>query len=460
MQEVLQNSIDKNYASLTPSAAGEISRKLEANTFIQGSIKAAGEHIRMNAHLIDASNEEVFKSFQIEGSSEGDIFRLTDSLSRLVQNYLEIKVLEKEVVYDLRSGIATNSAEAYRSYIEGLNFYFAKEVSLALGRLKESIRLDPDFFAAYDWLLAVYNSHGFNQQDFSQIEHARELLQKIMEWDTGKLSRMEQLSFNMIVAKYIDKNPLEYISLCRQMLEYDPQQRVIWFKLGSAFNSIGQYENAINAFEKAVELSNQWEVSDQWIGPYKQWGSAFFYSGNYEKEMEVYSLALGHFPENPEITVNIIRSALAAGDTLKVNEYLPIYESERKNKNFWSHAGVVHRLAHQYAEAGLIEEAGAMWKKILLMEPNDSYHERCYAEFLILNDLDYQEGLDLIDGILKDNPDYYDILYFKGVGLLRLGRLEEALETLQAAWDKRFTYRHDHKLAIQEAEQALAKIAN
>ncbi len=36
MQEILHNSDQINYASFTPAVAGEISRKLDANTFIQG----------------------------------------------------------------------------------------------------------------------------------------------------------------------------------------------------------------------------------------------------------------------------------------------------------------------------------------------------------------------------------------------------------------------------------------
>jgi hypothetical protein len=41
------------------------------------------------------------------------------------------------------------------------------------------------------------------------------------------------------------------------------------------------------------------------------------------------------------------------------------------------------------------------------------------------------------------------------MGLYKLGHTEEALQILKQAWEKRFTYRHDHYLAIQEVEQAL-----
>ncbi len=56
----------------------------------------------------------------------------------------------------------------------------------------------------------------------------------------------------------------------------------------------------------------------------------------------------------------------------------------------------------------------------------------------------------------EDSPDYYDILFFKGLALYKQGHLEEAQEILNMAWDKRLTYRHNHYLAIQEVEAALA----
>ena len=73
-----------------------------------------------------------------------------------------------------------------------------------------------------------------------------------------------------------------------------------------------------------------------------------------------------------------------------------------------------------------------------------------------MKDINVEEGLELLNGILELYPDYYDILFFKGLALYKQGHLEEAYEILKAAWDKRFAYRHDHYLAIKEVEQALA----
>jgi len=67
---LLQSKDLTSYASLTPSVASKISKKLDANVFIYGSINQAGARIRVNAQLIDSETEEIFKSFQIEGPAK------------------------------------------------------------------------------------------------------------------------------------------------------------------------------------------------------------------------------------------------------------------------------------------------------------------------------------------------------------------------------------------------------
>jgi tetratricopeptide (TPR) repeat protein len=456
MQEILPASGQLNRASLTPALASEISRKLDANTFIQGGIKSAGREIRLNAQLVDARSEEIFKTFQVNASSEDDIFLITDSLSRLVRNYLEIRALDKGLEYDLRSGNATHSAEAYRYYILGLNSYFTGDFSQAIERLNLSISLDPDFFAPYSWLLEAYGRKGLLSQDYVQIEHARDLLNILLQWDTSALSRLEQISLKMIKARYIHKNPREYINLCKNMLEFDPQQRIIWFNLGEAYNSIQQWDQAIEAYEQSLLISEQWDVGAAWAGSYQSLASAYHANGDHQEEAEVLKTGLSKFPENRDFRRQQSVCALSLGDSAKSVSYLSMYKNLAQEQLFWTDIEVDHRIAHIYANHSYNEEAEDLWRKVVNGEAFSTYHKRCFAEFLILNEVNIDEGLHIVNTILEASPDYYDILYFKGWALYKQGHLEEALNILNIAWEKRLTYRHNHFLAIQEVQTALA----
>ncbi|MCK4345059.1 MAG: hypothetical protein KAX05_07210, partial [Bacteroidales bacterium] len=121
MFDILESSRNINYVSLTPSIASDIALKLEANTFIFGSLLKAGNKIRISAQLRDSESEEIYKSFEIDGNTEDDLFHIIDSLSFLIKNYLEIKVMKQDIDYDVNTWAKTSSPKAYRYYIQGMN---------------------------------------------------------------------------------------------------------------------------------------------------------------------------------------------------------------------------------------------------------------------------------------------------------------------------------------------------
>lgn len=93
---------------------------MEANFFIIGNINKDGTIIRINAQLIDSKTEEVFKSFQINGTAE-KILSTIDSLAMMAKNFLIITNLKKEDVLDYRHFASTSSPEAYSYFVYAEN---------------------------------------------------------------------------------------------------------------------------------------------------------------------------------------------------------------------------------------------------------------------------------------------------------------------------------------------------
>jgi TolB-like protein len=88
---VLQSKGRIDYAPITPSYARTLSKKLDANVLINGSIKQAGTTIHIIVQLIDSKTGAVLKYFHTEGlSKEEEILQIIDSLSALVKNFLVI----------------------------------------------------------------------------------------------------------------------------------------------------------------------------------------------------------------------------------------------------------------------------------------------------------------------------------------------------------------------------------
>ena len=87
MYAILKSDGNVNYASITPSVASEVALKLDTRIFILGNILKAGNQIRVNAQLVNAETEEIYKTYEVDGNTEDDIFSMADSLSGLIRNY-------------------------------------------------------------------------------------------------------------------------------------------------------------------------------------------------------------------------------------------------------------------------------------------------------------------------------------------------------------------------------------
>ncbi len=82
------------------------------------------------------------------------------------------------------------------------------------------------------------------------------------------------------------------------------------------------------------------------------------------------------------------------------------------------------------------------------------------AWFLIDNNRNINEGLDLIDNALKLEPDNYSYLDTKGWGLFKQGKYQEALEFLEKSWALKPVYDHEVYLHLEAVKKAVASQKN
>jgi tetratricopeptide (TPR) repeat protein len=109
-----------------------------------------------------------------------------------------------------------------------------------------------------------------------------------------------------------------------------------------------------------------------------------------------------------------------------------------------------------YSESGQFEKAEAYYRDAIKQDPDNPYWTHEFSWFLIDNEIDIEEGLELAEGILEKLPEYWPSIDAKGWALYKLGRSEEALKLLKDSWDLKFAYSHNGYLHIQEVEKALA----
>jgi tetratricopeptide (TPR) repeat protein len=447
INSLIQSKGLKNYSSLSASTASMISKKLNANFFICGSIKQAGPTIRLNAQLIDSKTEEILKPFQIEATKEQMNFGLVDSLSMMVKNFLIISKLVKKEPLDAQLLASTNSPEAYRYFTFGQKAYLNLDFSNAVKWYSQAVEKDSNFIFAILRLSYAYSSLG--------------LFDQAKKWCLKAYSKRDQMTFlqrsflNYIYAVNFE-TPFERIEYSKRAIEIDDQLPMFYYFLGLTYNELSQYDKAIPEFKKALEVYERWGLKPMWVLNYTYLGIAYHRTNQYKKEKQLYKKAEKDFPDNYRLIYFQAILSLTEKDTVKANEYIQKYKTISRGIGS-SEADITTSVAAIYSEADILNKAEEHYRKALALEPENQNRINTLAYFLINKEINTVEGLKLVEKALEISPENYSFLDTKGWGLFKQGKNNEALELLEKSWKFKPRYIHRTYLHIQEVKKAVAE---
>jgi len=445
---LLQNSELANSASLTPAVASNISRKLDANTYIYGSINQAGSTIRVNAQLIESRSMDSYKSFQLEGKSEKEIFLIIDSLSVMIKDFLMISIMEKQIIPDFRWLISTSSADAYRFYMYGNRAFYKYQMPSAIDWYIRAVELDTNFTEALRMLAFTYNWLGM-------IDQSKKIRLKLYN-NKEHMSIQERIWTDVLYADYFE-TPYEKIKYLNLLIEIDDQMPVPYSMMANAYDDLKKYEDAIPLREKELEIYNNWGSKPRWSLSYTYLGKSYHITGQFNKERELYNRAEQHFPNDSRILYRQAILELSEGDTIRAGDYIQKYRSTFMINNK-SRPEFTYNLARIHEEAGLLREAEKYYRQALSLEPESALRLNDLAWFLIEEDINIIEGLKLVDKALEIAPDNYLYVDTKGWGLYKQGKYEEALEDLEKSWELKPVYDHEVYLHLEAAKKAVADL--
>lgn len=145
----------------------QVAEELGVRYVLEGSVRRAGDQVRINAQLIDATSGGHIWAKRYDGSIE-DVFALQDRVSAQIVSALAANITTDESAR--LEHAQTNSTQAYDAYLHGMQHY-AKgtpdHYAEAARFLHQALEFDPDFARAHAALASVYfNSfrHEFADQ--------------------------------------------------------------------------------------------------------------------------------------------------------------------------------------------------------------------------------------------------------------------------------------------------------
>jgi tetratricopeptide (TPR) repeat protein len=183
--------------------------------------------------------------------------------------------------------------------------------------------------------------------------------------------------------------------------------------------------------------------------------SAYHKTRQYNEEEELCKKAVQDFPDDPVLLYRQTILALSKGNIKKADEYTEKYKSISK-ENSVSEADIATNVARIYYEAEIMDKSEENFRLALSLEPENPMGMNNLAYFLIDNDRNINEGLELIDKPLIISPDNYEYLHTKGWGLYKQGKYQQALEILQKGDSLKPVYNHELFLHLEAAKKAVA----
>lgn len=123
---------------------------------LEGSVRRAGDQLRINAQLVDAATGQHLWAERYDGSMK-DIFSLQDKINHKIVAALAVKLTaEEKTTVDKKE---TTDLAAYEEFLKGREHYLKftiEDLAKAMGCLKRAIELDPNYRRAKATLALLY----------------------------------------------------------------------------------------------------------------------------------------------------------------------------------------------------------------------------------------------------------------------------------------------------------------
>ena len=171
----------------------EIARRAHVKHVVLGSFVKAGETIRINVRLQDATNGRILSTERVDAPNEASLFPTMDDLTRRVKtrfvssgNGMFGGLLSSPVAKspgvdldrDLKD-VSTSSMEAYRYYAAGIEYHQRARYPEAIPNYEKAIEIDPNFALAYVKLGVAYGNTGRATQRDLYARRAIELVDRL-----------------------------------------------------------------------------------------------------------------------------------------------------------------------------------------------------------------------------------------------------------------------------------------
>jgi len=265
----------------------QIGKKLNVETLLEGSVRKAGNRLRIAAQLINVSDGYHLWSERYDRELD-DVFAVQDEISLKIADRLKVKLLRKEKAMIVKH--QTENLDAYNLYLKGRHFYnkgSGEGMNKAIEYYTKAIELAPDYAQAYSQQAICYMFQGYLNylppkdvfpkakaaalkaieidDSLAESHYSLGIIRMVYDWDWDLAERELKLAIELNpndpqshdrYAMYFTAmgKMAEAIAKSDKALELDPLSTPLLLLRGLYLLRAGLLEKAKGQFQKALEL--------------------------------------------------------------------------------------------------------------------------------------------------------------------------------------------------------------
>jgi adenylate cyclase len=285
----------------------QVGRELGVRYVLEGSVRKAGNRVRITGQLIDTTTGAHIWADRFDGALD-DIFELQDRVASSVVGAIEPKLRQSEIERVARK--PTESLDAYDLHLRALahfHKYNEEAIRRAIALSKQALMIDPSYppaAAMIGWCSMYQKAAGWGPLSESEVAEAVRLAGQAIE--TGK-EDPDTLWMGGQTISYLTGDHAAAAGAIDRALILNPNSAHAWMARGY----ISYYQNhpglGTEAFERAMRLSP--------LDPLNYFCSSglaltHIAAGQYEEAMEWADQSLRELPRYvPSVRIKVILCA-------------------------------------------------------------------------------------------------------------------------------------------------------
>jgi len=266
------------------SVASEVARKAGARWMLLGSILQVEPQVVLTSQLVEVKSSKVLAAQRITGEPKEQIFSIVDKLTLKVKKDLSLPAQAEKEETPKVADVTTHSQEAYRYYLEGMDYFNRYYFTEAEKSFMKALEYDSTFAMAYHWLALIKNSGGDNRA-------AKELITKAMKY-SDKVTEKEKLKIKSLEA-YISGNYSQSIKELQKMVERYPDEKVAFLRLGQMHANLLKFQEAVHYLSKAIQIDPLYKLA------YNQLAYTYNEMGDFDKSIWAINKYIELAPDEP-----------------------------------------------------------------------------------------------------------------------------------------------------------------